>query len=41
MIFAYLLVGETASMLVDNGCAHNSAQDILPYWSRSILTPHG
>jgi glyoxylase-like metal-dependent hydrolase (beta-lactamase superfamily II) len=31
MIFAYLLVGESASMLVDTGCKHNPAQDILPY----------
>jgi glyoxylase-like metal-dependent hydrolase (beta-lactamase superfamily II) len=31
MIFAYLLIGESASMLVDTGCKHNPAQNILPY----------
>ena len=35
MVFVYLLVGETASLLVDTGCAHNPAQEILPYM-RSI-----
>jgi len=31
MVFCYLLIGEQASMLIDTGCAHNPAQDILPY----------
>lgn len=31
MVFVYLLVGEKASLLVDTGCAHNPAQEILPY----------
>ncbi len=39
MIFAYLLVGESASMLVDTGCAHNPAQDILPYMQRIGFDP--
>lgn len=39
MIFAYLLVGETATMLVDTGCAHNPAQDILPYMEQINFDP--
>jgi glyoxylase-like metal-dependent hydrolase (beta-lactamase superfamily II) len=39
MIFAYLLVGERASMLVDTGCAHNPAQDILPYMASISFDP--
>src|SRR5436190_20646094 len=39
MIFAYLLVGESASMLVDTGCAHSPAQDILPYMQRIGFDP--
>ncbi|MDX1417004.1 MAG: MBL fold metallo-hydrolase [Candidatus Promineifilaceae bacterium] len=31
MIYAHLLVGSNASMLVDTGCAQNPEQDILPY----------
>ncbi|HVO41294.1 MAG TPA: MBL fold metallo-hydrolase [Aggregatilineales bacterium] len=31
MVFVHLLIGEEASMLVDTGCAHNPAQEILPY----------
>jgi glyoxylase-like metal-dependent hydrolase (beta-lactamase superfamily II) len=31
MVYVHLLVGEHASMLVDTGCAHNPAQEILPY----------
>ena len=31
MVYVHLLVGEEAAMLVDTGCAHNPAQEILPY----------
>lgn len=31
MVFCYLLIGKDASLLVDTGCAHNPAQEILPY----------
>lgn len=31
MVFVYLLVGEQAALLVDTGCAHHPAQEILPY----------
>lgn len=31
MVFCYLLIGDHAFMLVDTGCAHNPAQEILPY----------
>jgi glyoxylase-like metal-dependent hydrolase (beta-lactamase superfamily II) len=31
MIYAHLLVGDDAAMLVDTGCAPNPQQDILPY----------
>lgn len=31
IVFVHLLVGTSASMLVDTGCAHNPEQDILPY----------
>lgn len=39
MIFAYLLIGDTGSMLVDTGCAHNPVQDILPYMERIGFDP--
>ena len=39
MVFVYLLVGETASLLVDTGCAHNPAQEILPYMSSISFDP--
>lgn len=39
MIFCYLLVGESAALLVDTGCAHNPAQDILPYMHRITFDP--
>ena len=39
MVFVYLLIGETASMLVDTGCAHNPAQDIQPYMARIGFDP--
>jgi glyoxylase-like metal-dependent hydrolase (beta-lactamase superfamily II) len=39
MIFAYLLVGADAAMLVDTGCAHNPTQDILPYMRRIGFDP--
>ncbi len=39
MVFVYLLVGETASLLVDTGCAHNPAQEILPYMASIGLDP--
>ena len=35
MVFAHLLMGDEAAMLVDTGCAHNPGQEILPYM-RSI-----
>lgn len=35
MVYVHLLVGEEAAILVDTGCAHNPAQEILPYM-RSI-----
>lgn len=31
VIYVHLLIGEVAAMLVDTGCAHNPAQEILPY----------
>ena len=31
MVYVHLLVGESAALLVDTGCAHNPQQDILPY----------
>jgi glyoxylase-like metal-dependent hydrolase (beta-lactamase superfamily II) len=31
MVFVHLLIGESASMLVDTGCSHNPQQHILPY----------
>lgn len=31
LVYVYLLVGDSASILVDTGCAHNPEQDILPY----------
>lgn len=31
IVFVHLLIGDTASMLVDTGCAPNPQQDILPY----------
>jgi glyoxylase-like metal-dependent hydrolase (beta-lactamase superfamily II) len=40
MVFAYLLVGEEASLLVDTGCAHNPQQEILPYLASIGLAPH-
>jgi glyoxylase-like metal-dependent hydrolase (beta-lactamase superfamily II) len=39
MVFVYLLIGETASMLVDTGCAHNPAQEILPYMASIGFDP--
>lgn len=39
MVFCYLLVGDQAAMLVDTGCAHNPAQDILPYMERIGFDP--
>ena len=39
MVFVYLLVGETASLLVDTGCAHNPAQEILPYMASIGFDP--
>ncbi|MBI5667411.1 MAG: MBL fold metallo-hydrolase [Chloroflexi bacterium] len=39
MVFCYLLIGDHASMLVDTGCAHNPAQDILPYMGRIGFDP--
>lgn len=31
VVYVHLLVGDEAAMLVDTGCAHNPAQEILPY----------
>lgn len=39
MIFAYLLVGDQGALLVDTGCAHNPAQDILPYMQSVGVDP--
>jgi glyoxylase-like metal-dependent hydrolase (beta-lactamase superfamily II) len=39
MVFVYLLIGETASLLVDTGCAHNPAQEILPYMASIGFDP--
>ena len=39
MVFVYLLVGESASMLIDTGCAHNPAQEILPYMAQIGFDP--
>jgi len=39
MIFAYLLIGDSASMLVDTGCAHNPPEDILPYMQHIGFDP--
>lgn len=39
VVFCYLLVGAEAAMLVDTGCAHNPAQEILPALNRIGLLP--
>ncbi len=39
IVFVHLLVGESASMLVDTGCAANPQQDILPYMARIGFDP--
>lgn len=39
MIYVHLLVGEDAALLVDTGCAHNPAQDILPYMAALGFDP--
>lgn len=39
MVYVHLLVGEDAAMLVDTGCAHNPAQEILPYLGHIGLDP--
>lgn len=39
MVYVHLLVGEDAAILVDTGCAHNPAQEILPYMRRIGLDP--
>lgn len=39
MVYVHLLVGETGVMLVDTGCAHNPAQEILPYMASIGLEP--
>lgn len=31
MVYVHLLIGDDAALLVDTGCAHNPAQEILPY----------
>lgn len=39
VVFAHLLIGSEASMLVDTGCAHNPQQDILPYMEKIGFDP--
>ena len=39
MVYAHLLAGDEAAMLVDTGCAHNPDQDILPYLAEMGLEP--
>jgi glyoxylase-like metal-dependent hydrolase (beta-lactamase superfamily II) len=39
MVFVYLLVGESASLLIDTGCAHNPVQEILPYMAAIGFDP--
>ncbi|MFN8377384.1 MAG: MBL fold metallo-hydrolase [Anaerolineae bacterium] len=39
MVFCYLLIGESGALLVDTGCAHNPAQDILPYFAEIAFDP--
>ncbi len=31
VVYVHLLIGASAAMLIDTGCAHNPAQEILPY----------
>lgn len=31
MVYVHLLIGDDAALLIDTGCAHNPAQEILPY----------
>jgi glyoxylase-like metal-dependent hydrolase (beta-lactamase superfamily II) len=40
MVFVHLLIGSKAAMLVDTACAHNPAQEILPYMSSIGFDPH-
>lgn len=39
MVYVHLLIGPTASMLIDTGCAHSPHQDILPYMERIGFDP--
>ena len=39
MVYVHLLVGDDAVMLVDTGCAHNPAQEILPYLASIGVDP--
>jgi glyoxylase-like metal-dependent hydrolase (beta-lactamase superfamily II) len=39
MVYVHLLIGDTASMLIDTGCAHNPQQDILPYMEQIHFDP--
>lgn len=39
VVFVHLLIGDSASMLVDTGCAHNPQQDILPYMEKIGFDP--
>ncbi len=41
MVYVHLLIGDEASMLVDTGCAHNPAQEILPYMQSIGFDPGG
>ena len=39
VVFVHLLIGTEASLLVDTACAHNPAQDILPYMEKIGFDP--
>ena len=39
MVYVHLLIGDSASMLVDTGCAHNPRENILPYMQEIGFDP--
>lgn len=39
LVYVYLLIGQDKTLLVDTGCAHNPAQDILPYMESIGFVP--
>jgi glyoxylase-like metal-dependent hydrolase (beta-lactamase superfamily II) len=39
MVYVHLLIGDSASLLVDTGCAHNPVQEILPYMAQIGFDP--